>query len=105
MAKINTSDAFLTTKVKNDKEIESATNKNLSRISPSDIQEIHQNLMRILNIKSENESKYFLIENFKNLVGKIKQEKKVNDEYKTYKYQAGEKALSKTEWLSQRNKS
>ena len=105
MAKINLNDAFLTTKVKNDKEIESATNKNLSRISASDIQEIHQNLIRVLNIKSENESKYFLIDNFKNLVGKLKQEKKVNEEYKTYKLQAGENALKKEEWLSQKSKS
>ena len=67
MAKINLNDAFLTTKVKNDKEIEIATNKNVSRISQSDIQEIHQNLMRVLNIKSESESKYFSFENFKNL--------------------------------------
>ena len=105
MAKINTSDAFLTTKIKNDKEIESATTKNISRVSASDIQEIHQNLMRILNIKSESESKYFLLDNFKNLVGKIKQEKKINDEYKNYKLQAGEKALKKEEWLAQKSKS
>ena len=105
MAKINLNDAFLTTKVKNDKEIESATNKNLSRISASDIQEIHQNLIRVLNIKSENESKYFSFENFKNLVGKLKQEKKINDEYKNYKNEAGEKALSKSEWLAQKSKS
>ena len=105
MAKVNTSDAFLTTKIKNDKEIETATTKNISRVTASDIQEIHQNLMRILNIKSEDESKYFLIENFKNLVGKIKQEKKINDEYKNYKLQAGEKALSKSEWLAQKSKS
>ena len=105
MAKINLNDAFLTTKVKNDKEIEIATNKNVSRISQSDIQEIHQNLIRVLNIKSESESKYFLIDNFKNLVGKLKQEKKVNEEYKNYKLQAGEKALSKSEWLTQRTKS
>ena len=105
MAKINLNDAFLTTKVKNDKEIEVATNKNVSRISQSDIQEIHQNLMRVLNIKSESESKYFIFENFKNLVIKLKQEKKVNEEYKNYKLQAGEKSLSKTEWLSQKSKS
>mgnify|MGYP005616754285 FL=1 len=105
MAKINLNDAFLTTKVKNDKEIEIATNKNVSRISQSDIQEIHQNLMRVLNIKSENESKYFTFENFKNLVVSIRQEKKINDEYKNYKLQTGEKALSKSEWLTQRNKS
>ena len=105
MAKINTSDAFLTTKIKNDKEIETATNKNISRVSASDIQEIHQNLMRILNIKSESECKYFLIDNFKNLVGKLKQEKKINEEYKNYKLQAGEKALSKSEWLAQKSKS
>ena len=105
MAKINTSDAFLTTKIKNDKEIETATTKNISRVSASDIQEIHQNLMRILNIKSEIESKYFLLDNFKNLVVKLKQEKKVNEEYKNYKLEAGEKALSKSEWLTQRNKS
>ena len=103
MAKINTSDAFLTTKIKNDKEIETATTKNISRVTASDIQEIHQNLMRILNIKSEDESKYFLIENFKNLVGKIKQEKKLNEEYKNYKLQAGEKALKKEEWLNQKS--
>ena len=105
MAKINLNDAFLTTKVKNDTEIERATTKNVSRISQSDIQEIHQNLMRVLNIKSENESKYFSFENFKNLVVSIRQEKKINDEYKNYKLQTGEKALSKSEWLTQRNKS
>ena len=105
MAKINLNDAFLTTKVKNDKEIEIATNKNVSRISQSDIQEIHQNLMRVLNIKSESESKYFTFENFKSLVVSIRQEKKINDEYKTYKYEAGEKALSKTDWLNQKSKS
>ena len=103
MAKINLNDAFLTTKVKNDTEIERATTKNVSRISQSDIQEIHQNLMRVLNIKSENESKYFSFENFKNLVVSIRQEKKINDEYKNYKLQTGEKALSKGEWLSQKS--
>ena len=105
MAKINQNDAFLTTKVKNDKEIESATNKNVSRVSNTDIQEIHQNLLRVLNIKSESESKYFLFDNFKNLVVKLKQEKKVNEEYKNYKLQAGENALKKEEWLSQKSKS
>ena len=105
MAKINLNDAFLTTKVKNDKEIEIATNKNVSRISQSDIQEIHQNLMRVLNIKSESESKYFTFENFKSLVLTIRQEKKLNEEYKNYKLQAGEKALSKNEWLNQKSKS
>ena len=105
MAKINLNDAFLTTKVKNDTEIERATTKNVSRISQSDIQEIHQNLMRVLNIKSENESKYFSFENFKSLVIKLKQEKKVNEEYKNYKLEAGEKALSKSEWLAQKTKS
>ena len=105
MAKINLNDAFLTTKVKNDKEIEVATNKNVNRISNTDIQEIHQNLMRVLNIKSESESKYFSFENFKSLVIKLKQEKKLNDEYKTYKYEAGEKALSKSDWLNQKSKS
>ena len=105
MAKINLNDAFLTTKVKNDTEIERATNKNINRISNTDIQEIHQNLMRVLNIKSENESKYFLFDNFKNLVVKLKQEKKVNEEYKNYKLEAGEKALSKTDWLNQKSKS
>ncbi len=105
MAKINASDAFLTTKIKNDKEIEAATTKNISRVSASDIPEIHQNLMRILNIKSEIESKYFLLDNFKNLVGKIKQEKKINEEYKKYKNEVGEKALKKEEWLAQKSKS
>ena len=105
MAKINLNDAFLTTKVKNDTEIERATNKNVNRISNTDIQEIHQNLMRVLNIKSETESKYFLIDNFKNFVAKSKQEKKLNEEYKNYKLEAGEKALSKSEWLTQKSKS
>ena len=105
MAKINLNDAFLTARVKNDKEIEIATNKNVSRISASDIQEIHQNLMRVLNIKSESESKYFSFENFKNLVVSIRQEKKINEEYKNYKLQAGEKALSKSDWLNQKSKS
>ena len=29
----------------------------------------------------------------------------LNEEYKTYKYEAGEKALSKSEWLNQKSKS
>ena len=105
MAKINLNDAFLTTKVKNDTEIEKATTRNINRITNTDIQEIHQNLMRVLNIKDESESKYFTFESFKNLVLKLKQEKKINEEYKTYKYEAGEKALSKTDWLNQKSKS
>ena len=105
MAKINLNDAFLTTKVKNDTEIEKATSRNITRITNTDIQEIHQNLMRVLNIKSENESKYFSFENFKNLVVSIRQEKKINEEYKNYKLQAGEKALSKSEWITQKSKS
>ena len=105
MAKINLNDAFLTTKVKNDTEIEKATTRNINRITNTDIQEIHQNLMRVLNIKDESESKYFTFESFKNLVLKLKQEKKINEEYKTYKFEAGEKALSKSEWLTQKSKS
>ena len=105
MAKINLNDAFLTARVKNDKEIEIATNKNVSRISASDIQEIHQNLMRVLNIKSESESIYFLIDNFKNLVSRLKQEKKISEDYKKYKNEVGEKALSKSEWIAQKSKS
>ena len=31
--------------------------------------------------------------------------KKVNEEYKNYKFEAGEKALSKSEWLNQKSKS
>jgi hypothetical protein len=61
--------------------------------------------MRVLNIKSENESKYFSFENFKNLVVSTRQEKKINEEYKNYKLQAGEKALSKSDWLNQKSKS
>lgn len=105
MAKINLNDAFLTTKVKNDTEIERATSRNINRISNTDIQEIHQNLVRVLNIKSENDSKYFSFENFKNLVVKLKQEKKLNEEYKNYKLQAGENALSKSDWIAQKTKS
>ena len=36
---------------------------------------------------------------------KSKQEKKLNEEYKNYKLEAGEKALSKSEWLAQKTKS
>lgn len=103
MAKINLNDAFLTNKIKNDTEIERATRRNINRITNTDIQEIHQNLIRVLNIKSDSESKYFLFDNFKNLVVILKQEKKLNDEYKTYKFEAGEKALSKSEWLTQKS--
>ena len=31
--------------------------------------------------------------------------KKINEEYKNYKLQAGEKALSKSEWITQKSKS
>jgi len=105
MAKINLNEAFLTTRSKNDFEIEKATVRNINRITSSDILEIHNNLLRVLNIQSENDSKYFSIENFKNFIQKTKQEKRLNEEYKKYKFEAGEKALSKSEWITQRTKS
>jgi hypothetical protein len=105
MAKINLNEAFLTTRSKNDFEIEKATVRNINRITSSDILEIHNNLLRVLNIQSENDSKYFSIDNFKNFIQKTKQEKRLNEEYKKYKFEAGEKALSKSEWIAQKPKS
>ena len=65
-----------------------------------------QNILdKISNILSKIKDGSFTFENFKALVVSIRQEKKINEEYKNYKLQAGEKALSKSEWLTQRNKS
>ena len=61
-------EAFLTAKTKNDSEIEKATKKNIDRIDDSDIDEIHTNLMKVFNIKSSNDSKYFNVEKFKRLI-------------------------------------
>jgi len=69
-------EAFLTTKSKNDIEIEKATYRNISRIDDSDVTEIHDNLMKIFNIKSMNDSKYFTIEKFKNLIEKSRNKKR-----------------------------
>jgi len=68
-------EAFLTTKTKNDSEIEKATNRNIERIDDSDVDEIHANLMKVFNIKSDRDSKYFNVEKFKKLINKSRAEK------------------------------
>jgi len=80
MAKIqDINNAFLTTKTKNDLEIEKATKRNVSRISEDDTNEIHTNLMKVFNIKSYSESKYFNIENWKKYIAIVKEEKRARD--------------------------
>ena len=60
MAKVqDINNAFLTVRSKNDIEIEKATRKNINRIEDSDVIEIHQNLLKVLNVKSKSESQYF----------------------------------------------
>ena len=68
-------EAFLTAKNKNNIEIEKATKKNIDRIDDSDVDEIHANLMKVFNIKSDSDSKYFNIEKFKKLINKARAEK------------------------------
>ena len=68
-------EAFLTTKNKNNIEVEKATKKNIDRIDDSDVDEIHTNLMKVFNIKSSNDSKYFNVEKFKKLINKARNEK------------------------------
>jgi len=68
-------EAFLTAKTKNDSEIEKATKRNIDRIDDSDIAEIHTNLMKVFNVKSDRDSKYFNIEKFKKLINKARQER------------------------------
>ncbi|QKJ26172.1 hypothetical protein ACBT_0188 [Aliarcobacter cibarius] len=99
MAKKNLNNAFITTRIKNDDEIKKATSKNINRINEYDIEEIHKNLIKTLNIKNESETNYFLLEKFKELINEIKNEKKINNEYKEYKYKNGKNALSKKEWF------
>jgi len=61
-------EAFLTAKTKNDSEIEKATKRNIDRIDDNDIDEIHTNLMKVFNVKSSNDSKYFKVEKFKRFI-------------------------------------
>jgi len=68
-------EAFLTAKTKNDSEVEKATKRNIDRIDDSDVDEIHTNLMKVFNIKSDRDSKYFNIEKFKKLINKSRAEK------------------------------
>ena len=68
-------EAFLTAKNKNNIEVEKATKKNIDRIDDSDVDEIHTNLMKVFNIKSSNDSKYFNVEKFKKLINKARAEK------------------------------
>ena len=67
-------DAFLTRSIKNDIEIEKATRRNLDRIDDKNKKEIHQNLMRVLSIKSEDDSKYYDFSKFKELIKKFEAE-------------------------------
>ena len=84
MAKIKEiQNAFLTTKIKNDIEIERATYKNIDRIHNKDIEEIHTNLMRVFAVKSEADCSYFNPQFFRDLVYKKREEKKTNLQKKT----------------------
>jgi hypothetical protein len=86
MAKVqDINNAFLTTKSKNDVEVEKATKRNINRIDDNDVFEIHNNLMKVLNIKSNNESKYFDINSFKDLIKEIRENKLIAEEKKKQK--------------------
>lgn len=86
MAKVqDINNAFLTTKSKNDVEVEKATKRNVNRIDDNDVVEIHNNLMKVLNIKSNNESKYFDINSFKDLIKEIRENKLLAEEKKKQK--------------------
>lgn len=91
MAKVqDINNAFLTTKSKNDVEVEKATKRNVNRIDDNDVLEIHNNLMKVLNIKSNNESKYFDINSFKDLIKEIRENKLLAEEKKKQKLQQEE---------------
>lgn len=91
MAKVqDINNAFLTTKSKNDVEVEKATKRNVNRIDDNDVVEIHNNLMKVLNIKSNNESKYFDINSFKDLIKEIRENKLIAEEKKKQKLQQEE---------------
>lgn len=91
MAKVqDINNAFLTTKSKNDVEVEKATKRNVNRIDDNDVVEIHNNLMKVLNIKSNNESKYFDINSFKDLIKEIRENKLIAEEKKKQKLQQQE---------------
>jgi len=68
-------DAFLTAKSKTDIEIEKATYRNIARFEDSEIAEIHANLMKVFDIKSTKESKYFDIKSFRTLVSDSREKK------------------------------
>lgn len=86
MAKVqDINNAFLTTKSKNDVEVEKATKRNINRIDDNDVVEIHNNLMKVLNIKSNNESKYFDINSFKDFIKEIRENKLIAEEKKKQK--------------------
>ena len=70
-------DAFLTSKTKNDIEIERASYKNIDRISDKDVAEIHKNLMKVFNIESNEDCKYYNVEKFTTLVTELRT-KKIN---------------------------
>ena len=65
-------EAFLSTSAKNDIEIETACYNNIKRIQDKDIEEIHENLMDVLEINCEEDSQYFYRDNFSDLVAKMR---------------------------------
>ena len=72
-------EAFLTNKTKNDLEVEKATKRNIDRIDDNDVSEIHTNLMKVFNIKTDSDSKYFSIENFKKFIYKCREDKRARE--------------------------
>ena len=67
-------EAFLTAKGKMDIEVKKATLRNISRITDSDTKEIHENLMKVLNVKSSADSSYYELASYKELIAKVRRD-------------------------------
>jgi len=72
--------AFKTQKVKNDLDIEKYAYKNIKLINDKDVKEIHDNLMNVLEAESEDDTMYYDLFKFKELIQEQREKKRKNEE-------------------------
>lgn len=68
--------------------IEKATRLNIKRIDDSNIEKIHRKLIDVLEIKSEEDSRYFKIKNFRKLIEDIRRDREEKAKAKQQKEEA-----------------
>ena len=63
---------FISIRVKTDKHIRDSAYRNIKKVEALDIKNIHERILKAMNIKSLNDSKYFEYNNFHALLQEVR---------------------------------